>query len=213
MVGLRAWLRSGLLVLTLAGGLVLPAHEARASVSVAVAFEALVDRAETAMLVTPVDAHSVWENQRIVTYHRLRVDRNVAGVAEKEVWVKTLGGSVGNIGQSVSGEPVFALGESSLVFLAKRGTAYMVVERGQGQYLVSKDTTTQKLTTRRSPDVGMLLAPKKGALATQPTVSKGVVSTRYAGTLAQDVLVARALDDVAADIAEAWPKRHPAPKP
>src|SRR5262245_41457604 len=59
---------------------------------------------------TPLEAIGRWEevgkSQRIVTYHRIRVDRSLGSKAssESELWVRTLGGRVGNIGQVVHGE-------------------------------------------------------------------------------------------------------------
>jgi hypothetical protein len=186
------------------------APAAEASVSVAVYFEALVDRADTVAVVSPVDQSSVWEGGRIVTYTKLKVERPVAGPAASEVWVRTLGGSVGNIGQSVSGEPQFTDGQSSILFLRKVEGAFMVVERGQGQYPLVKDAKTSRVLTARASDVGMLMAPRPQAAVTGtvgPT-PKVLAPTRYAGTLAQDVLINRGVDDVVRDIAEAWNKRH-----
>lgn len=203
-------LRSLALSLTLFGAaLAVPSRDAQASVSVAVYFEALVDRADTVAVATPIDQSSVWEGGRIVTYTRLKVERPVAGQAGTEVWVRTLGGSVGNIGQNVSGEPQFTDGQSSLLFLHKVDSAFMVVERGQGQYPLVKDPKSAKMTTVRAADLGLIMAPKPQAAVAGPSATPKVLApTRYANTLAQDVLINRPVDDVARDIAEAWTKRH-----
>ncbi len=203
-------LRSLALSLALCGAaLAVPSPAAQASVSVAVYFEALVDRADAVAIVVPIDQSSVWEGGRIVTYTRLKVERPVAGQPGTEVWVRTLGGSVGNIGQNVSGEPQFTDGQSSVLFLHKVDSAFMVVERGQGQYPLVKDPKTAQMTTVRAADVGLVMAPKPQAAVTGPSATPKVLApTRYANTLAQDVLIHRGVDDVVRDIAEAWNKRH-----
>lgn len=191
--------------------LVVPS-DAQASISIAVTFDTLVERADAAMLVAPVDANSVWEGKRIVTYTKLRVEKSIAGTGASEVTVKTLGGSVGNIGQAVSGEPVFRPGEQSIVFLRKIDNAFVVVERAQGQYPVALDATKQRLITRRAADVGALVPVEKvnAEKTNAAKVAPGLQPTRYPGSLAQDVLIHRPADDVMQDIVDAWPKRHPA---
>jgi hypothetical protein len=207
------------------------AQPSAASVSVAVTFDALVDRAESVMTVVPLDSNSVWEGKRIVTYTRLRVDRSIAGQGASEVVVKTLGGSVGDLGQSVSGEPTFRAGEPSIVFLRvvrpsatetwSVDKAFMVVERAQGQYPLTLDKGTGRMVTKRATDLGALVPMKAEAAAPQPGAQSGAPSgaqpgalppTRYAGSLAHDVLINRPADDVAQDVIDAWAKRHPAKK-
>jgi hypothetical protein len=184
------------------------AGHASASVAIAVTFDTLVERAETAMIVVPIDANSVWEGKRIVTYTHLRVERAIAGQGAGDVTIKTLGGSVGDIGQSVSGEPVFMPGEKSIVFLRKVDTNFMVVERAQGQYPLTFDKDKQRWMTKGASDVGALVPRKMENL---PAENPALTKTRYAGSLAHDVLVHRAESDVAQDIVDAWDKRHPAP--
>src|SRR5450432_4269476 len=81
---------------------------AEASVSISVSLDDLVARSSYAAVGTPVDRRSVWEeignSKRIVTYTRVDFDRTVFGKAPRSAWVRTLGGAVGKIGQSVSGE-------------------------------------------------------------------------------------------------------------
>jgi hypothetical protein len=181
--------------------------DSQASVSIAVAFDTLVERADAAMTVTAIDSNSVWEGKRIVTYTRMRVDRSIAGQGASEVTIKTLGGSVGEIGQAVSGEPHFVANESSIVFLRKVDQAYMVVERAQGQYPLALDKVKNRVMTKRAPDIGALVPIKA-----EPTAKGVLLPTRYAGSLAHDVLINRPADDVVQDIIDAWPKRHPVTK-
>jgi hypothetical protein len=186
--------------------------DSQASVSIAVQFDTLVERAEAAMTVTPIDSNSVWEGKRIVTYTRLRVERSIAGQGASEVVVKTLGGSVGDLGQSVSGEPHFVANESSIVFLRKVDQAYMVVERAQGQYPLAFEKAKNRMMTKRAPDLGALVPVKPEATVVPAKGTGALLPSRYAGSLAHDVLINRPADDVAQDIIDAWPKRHPVTK-
>ena len=67
------------------------APRAQASISVAVAFDALVKDSTAVALVTPVEQKSVWENGRIYTYTRVHADNGVAGdlATDDEAWIRT----------------------------------------------------------------------------------------------------------------------------
>jgi len=90
---------------------------------------------------TPLDSTSLWEDvdnnkgRRIVTYTRLRIDRVVDGNPQAEVWVRTLGGHVGDIGQHVDGEAVLMPSKPGLFFLRDiPGGTLAVVGMSQGHY-------------------------------------------------------------------------------
>jgi hypothetical protein len=138
---------------------------------------------------TPLDSRSLWEGdasthgRRIVTYTRVRVDRLLDGAPQADVWVRTLGGEVDEIGQQVAGEAVLRVAEPSLLFLRGRtdGT-HVVVGMSQGQYPL--DARPESGTARiRSPLGASHLVPK--AIA-----SGGQHSARLA-------LVGHTLDEVA----------------
>jgi hypothetical protein len=171
-------------------------HQAHASVSIAVTFDGLVRETSLAAVVTPIEQRAYWENGRIYTYTRVSVDRVVAGDAVTEVWIRTMGGIVGKIGQAVDGEAVLIVGRPSLLFLhAGPPGAMEVTARGQGQFPVVLD---DKKATRviRAGNVGALLAPK----------SK---TTQIAApALAADVIHGRLLDDVARDVSSAFKRLH-----
>lgn len=193
-----------------ASDLVLP-HDAHASVSIAVAFDALVKDADAVAVVTPVDASSVWEDGRIYTYTRVKVEQGVAGElpAGSEGWVRTMGGVVGKIGQMVDGEPVLTAGKSSLLFLRrfKTGGTYEVSARAQGQYPIVTDGANVRKVIR-SANVGVLFPPKaKAADATSPAQIADPSKVK----LAQEVLHDRSLDDVMRDVGAAWKRLHPPP--
>jgi hypothetical protein len=81
-----------------------------------------------------------------------------------ELKVRTLGGVVGSIGQSVAGEAQLGIGKKALLFLAPASGALVVTGMAQGHYpVVSDDKGEEHLAP--SPDPGMLV-PRRG-----PTIS------------------------------------------
>jgi hypothetical protein len=175
--------------------------EARGSVSIAITWDRLLRQSTASVVVTPIEARSVWEGGRIYTYTRVHVDRSVAGeLAEGgETWVRTMGGVVEKIGQIVEGEAVLEPGRPSLLFLhAALAGAVEVTGRGQGQFPVVTETSGTRLRVVRNNAVGALLAPH---------VSVSSNATR----LAADVLHGRFVDDVAGEIAADWGRTHARP--
>jgi hypothetical protein len=207
----------------LAGALCLPAaallvpSDASASVSIAVAFDSLVKDADAVAVITPVEANSVWEDGRIFTYTKVKVEQGVAGDigAGADGWVRTMGGVVGKIGQLVDGEPVLMTGKTSLLFLRrfKSNAIYEVSARAQGQYPVLLDENTKVKKLVRSSNAGVLLPPKPaGAVqAIQGTQIQSTVpiETKVPPRLAQEVIHDRALEDASREIASSWRRLHP----
>ncbi len=133
--------------------------EAHATTSVLLTLEELVERSGTVAVVEAVERSSRWEvvgeSKRIVTYTRLVVHEAIRGDAGEEIWVRTLGGKVGKIGQHVAGEAQFSLKARAVVFLTKAGDVTVVTGMAQGHYpLVEKDGAV-RLTS--SPDTGNLV--------------------------------------------------------
>ncbi len=222
--------RSSLFALLLGAAAVAPAvvapREAHASVSIAVGYEALVKDADAVAVITAQEAKSVWEDGRIVTYTRVKVDQGVAGElgAGSEVWIRTLGGSVGRIGQFVDGEPNLAPGKPALLFLHKfkQGTTWEVSARAQGHFPVLTEEATKTKKVIRAMNVGVLLPPKPKASETTATpTGTGQVQPQSAQTttgeapqtlrLAGEALHDKPLDEVARDIAATWKRLHAAP--
>jgi hypothetical protein len=177
------------------------AEDAHASVSIAVTWEALLRQSTGAAVLTALDAQSVWENGRIFTYTRLRVDQSIVGdlPVGGEAFVRTMGGVVGKIGQVVEGEAVFVPGRTSLLFL-RSGPAgsWMVAARGQGQFPVTVADPQKPARVVRSHAVGAVVPPP-------------VIVSSAADRLAADVLDDRPLDDAVLDIAAAWGRAHAQP--
>ena len=197
--------RSTAALLAAAAALVL--GDAGASTSVAIPFDALVQASSAAAFVTPVTETSVWEGGRIVTYTDVHVDELVAGSGlAAEVWVRTLGGEVGQIGQIVEGEPVFTVGRPSLVFVkparvlpsqaeaSGEGTipgVYAVTARAQGQFPVVLDDKGE-LRVGESSAIGATVTPK-GAV---PEL------------LAADALRGLKVKEVAGTVGRSWSRLH-----
>jgi hypothetical protein len=187
----------------LSPALLLPWAEARASVSIAVSFDSLLRAASAVVVGTVGEQRAVWEGGRIYTYSRVHVDTAVAGeLAEgSEVWVRTMGGIVGNVGQIVEGEAAFTVGRPSLLFL-RRGSSplpgptgashFVVAARAQGQFLIYADDASQ-LRVRKSSAVGGLV-PATG--------------TSSAAQLAADRIDGHPVADAARDIALGWTRAH-----
>jgi hypothetical protein len=171
------------------------AGDARASVSVAVTFDALVGNSSAVAIGTSTEQRSVWEDNRIYTYSHFHVDTPVAGELGQgdEVWVKTMGGVVDKVGQIVDGEAELTIGRPCMIFLRRTPAgAFVVTARAQGQVALYPDEQKQ-LRVKKSSGVGALFMPQ-GDDATKP--------------LAGDVIAGRIAAEAAKDIATAWSRAH-----
>jgi hypothetical protein len=140
------------------------AAPADASLHLEVSLQHLVTVSDLVIEATPQESKSVWEDlpsvgRRIVTYTRVSVEQSVYGTPPGEVWVRTLGGQVGNLGQKVEGEAVLASGDRQLLFL-KAGDAgtHRVVEMAQGQYLIQEESQVRRV--KASPYLGKVIPDK-----------------------------------------------------
>ncbi len=214
----RALVVGALSAATFGLGATLVPREAHASVSIAIRYETLLKDADVVAVMTSSETKSVWEDGRIYTYTKVKVDQGVAGdvSAGAEGWVRTMGGVVGKIGQLVDGEPVFTEGKSSLLFLRKfKGNdVFEVSARAQGQYpIMVDDKKVQRVM--RSGHVGMLLPPKDTAAPLVSQVQTQSLDAPKAAIDAKDVKLAyvflhdRPLDDVVRDVGTAWRSLHP----
>jgi hypothetical protein len=142
---------------------------AAAATSIELSMSDLVGGSTLVVAGTPLDSRSLWEGdasthgRRNVTYTRVRVDRLLDGKPQAEVWVRTLGGEVDDIGQQVAGEAVLRVAQPSLLFLRGRtdGT-HTVVGLAQGQFPLDArpETGTARVRAQLQPDH---LVPKAGA--------------------------------------------------
>jgi hypothetical protein len=120
------------------------APAAHAGVAIEIGLSQLANRANAVVVGTSIESRSMWEQSegrtRIVTYHRVAIEKVAAGKLEgTETWVRTLGGQVGDIGQRVDGEAVLPRGKKLLLFLAARAEGgTRVVAMAQGVWLLVK---------------------------------------------------------------------------
>ncbi|MDI3283052.1 hypothetical protein [Polyangium sp. 15x6] len=159
-------------------------REAAAAVSVVVSLDELVTSSSYVVVAKAAERQSMWEDspsgRRIVTYTRLDVESSVVGEPGTQVWVRTLGGVVGDVGQWVSGEAVLKPGERSLLFLHKTPAAVVVTAMAQGHYpVITTEGGVLKLAP--SPDAGTILprtGPSIGAreLLVGATLSRALVT-------------------------------------
>lgn len=215
---MRRALASAVLAIALGGGLVCGSvAPAEASVSIAVLFDPLVAASDVVAVVVPVETTSVWEEGRIYTYTRVKVESTVGGEVGGEAWIRTRGGVVGKVGQLVDGEAVFAKDKPSLVFLRKGASGtFDVNARAQGQFPVVLDDATKTRRLQRAANVGVLYPPKEilalqasprpaAAGTSQATATTGASKTPV---LAADMIHGRAVDEATRDIAVAWKRLH-----
>lgn len=151
---------------------------AEASVSILLGLDELLTPSTYVIVGTAGEKKCRWEeiggSRRIVTYTLIQVDTAVVGSPGASVWVRTLGGSVGDVGQLVSGEAQIAAGSKSVLFLQKRGSVHVVTGMAQGHFpLVADDKGVVRLRT--SPDAGVLLpAPGPSVSARSRLVGKSL---------------------------------------
>jgi hypothetical protein len=114
---------------------------------------------------TPVESTSLWEDsdsgrgRRIVTYTRLHIDRTIDGTPQPEVWVRTLGGHVGDIGQHVDGEAVLIPSRPGLFFLRSiEGGTHAVVGMSQGHYPLEPEPGGATFRLKAPQALGRLIA-------------------------------------------------------
>jgi hypothetical protein len=184
-------------------------RDAQASVSIAVLFDELVRDSSAAAFVTPYEQKAVWEGGRIVTYSHVHADRTVAGTIESDPWVRTLGGTVGRLGQIVDGEASLTVGKQGLLFLKPDKTTsgvYAVTARAQGQFPVVTSPQGAPMF-RASSGVGGLVpaTSDRVAAAAQLRTSAGLPAEAPRAT---DVLHTRPVEDGVRDVVAAWVRIH-----
>jgi hypothetical protein len=183
---------------------------AYASITITVLFDELVRDSSAAAIVTPYEQNAVWEDGRIITYTHVHADRVVAGSVEGDPWVRTMGGTVGKVGQLVDGEAVLTMGRQGLLFLqpSKQGTSgvYAITARAQGQFpVVLNEQNVQ--TFRASSGVGGLV-PTPDARVAQMAQARAKAGLAAEAPRATDVLHARPVEDAVHDVAAAWVRMH-----
>lgn len=157
----------------------------------------LVVRADLVVEGVPEESKTVWEDldgvgRRIVTYTRVHIGETAYGEpGGKDVWVRTLGGVVGDLGQTVEGEADLRIGEHAVLFLRGRGDGtHLVVDMAQGHFpLVIADAHT---ATARPVTAATL--SKKAVLRPSPRLA-GLVKQATSEAIARVVLNEKSLAD------------------
>jgi hypothetical protein len=142
------------------------ARESRASVAIAASLPELLSSSHTVGFAASEQATSRWEeiggSKRIVTYHQVGFDDLVVG-QDRELWVRTLGGRVGDLAQVVHGEAELRIGERCLLFVGPGSDGVSVVtEMAQGHYPLRDQAGALRL--RPSPRLGGLVRPDGSAV-------------------------------------------------
>ena len=147
----------------------LEARQAEAGQFVPIPLRELVKSSARIWLATPVERHCEWVEspvgRLIVTHTRVACDHDVVPGEPRagELWVQTLGGTVGKTGQLVHGEARLRVGERCLLFVAKPGERHVVNGMAQGHYAVRSIGGVQRL--KLSPAAEPLRARARSAAA------------------------------------------------
>jgi hypothetical protein len=183
----------------------LATQPAGASVSILLRYVELVDATHIAVVVLPLRTESRWENGRIYSSTVGRIESVIAGSAKvgDEVTIRALGGTVGELGQSVEGEPVFDHNRPALVFLRPtQDGRYTVVGRAQGQYVVEHKLGLPRV--RASRQTGTLLR----RVAPVGPLSPGVLAK--VGAPAFEMMEGKSLDELKVTFGSEWKRAHAA---
>jgi hypothetical protein len=158
-------LRTFALFLAFAAALAL-APPAEAMLAVEATVQQLVAESDLAVDATPEESYSTWEDipkvgRRIVTYTRMKVSDAAFGDVPSDVWVRTLGGHVGDVGQRVEGEAEFAAGSRAVVFLRRVPDGrFRVTQMSQGHFRVDGAGAIARL--RATVRLSSLIKAKSG---------------------------------------------------
>ena len=171
----------------------LRADDAEASLDLGVSVGELTRWSSAVVVGTSIESNSVWEGTHIVTFSRVRVERLVVGrMAIAQPIVKTLGGTVGEIGQIVGGEAELPPGTRWMLFLRESPDGTLsVTARAQGQFRVAEGQAGEAILAP-SPHVARLLA------------RRGYVSTRFAASELQG----QSLETAERTIRVTWEQTH-----
>lgn len=187
------------LVSTIGALAVFTPTDAGASTSIALTVKELAASSDAIVRVTQLERSSAWEEGRIVTTSKVRVDRVVAGATPgSELSIRTLGGVVGEIGQYVEGEADLGPGEQAVLFVSplRAGTTTMrVIGRAQGRWSIARDARANEIVRVRGP----------GRLVERRVDGAGTVraAARLAATLDGSLV-----DEATSEAAREWGAAH-----
>lgn len=112
------------------------------------------------MVISALAAESHFEElgrrRRVVTDTRVRVEETLAkgGSVERELMVRTLGGSIGRLGELVHGQARLRMGEQCVAFLLKGPDGLHYVNgMAQGHYPLSSEKLRRLLMSPGMPKI------------------------------------------------------------
>jgi len=156
--------------------------KASATVARSLTLEALVRSSSRISVVTALASESHFEElgrrRRVVTDTRVRVEEAIAKgeSVESELMVRTLGGSVGRLGELVHGQAHLALGEPCVAFLLRGPDGLHYVNgMAQGHYPLTQGNVKRLLQSR---DLGEVLQAEGSAVRTLVGSELGAAATR-----------------------------------
>jgi hypothetical protein len=85
----------------------------------------MVEESDVAVVGEVVDLTVAQEGGNIYTTAKIEVDQYLKGAAGPYVFIKSMGGSMGNITQVVDGGPQFQIGQEAVYFLHQRGDHFI----------------------------------------------------------------------------------------
>jgi hypothetical protein len=139
-----------------------------AGTAVGVTLPDLVRRSSVVAFSRSLEVSSRWEeiggSRRIVTYQRVWFDELLFGQpSSPELWVRTLGGRIGDLAQIVHGEAELRIGDPCLLFVHPgRDGVPVVTELAQGHFPLRPNGGSFRL--HPSPRLGRLLAADGSAV-------------------------------------------------
>jgi hypothetical protein len=152
--------------------LFLLAAPARASLVLALDLPTMVQRADHVAVVDVVSVKAAWDarhEQILSTIDLIVVESWKGGAASRShLTVVQLGGTVGDLTQTVHGMTRFFPGERAVVFLAGRADHFSVVGMAQGKRQVRRDPATGRYLVHAPDRAGATFIRTTPASATSP---------------------------------------------
>jgi len=103
-----------------------------------ISLERMTRESHTIVYGTVLSSHAEWEGKNIYTYTTIQVRESLKGARSASLTVKQLGGTVGDVGQEVSGTPRLRQGEDVVLFLIQWQGAYWVHSIVLGKFSIVK---------------------------------------------------------------------------
>jgi hypothetical protein len=185
------WVSRRGFLLGVGSGVVVGTFGATASATVvrSLSLPSLVQGSRRIVVVTALGSASHYEElgrrRRIVTDTRVRVDEGIAKTAglDSELMVRTLGGSIGDVGELVHGQAQLVLGEPCVAFLLQGPDGLHYVNgMAQGHYPL-RGSGARHLT--RSADLPKILDFDNSAVKALVGSELGAASQRIRGLVSK----------------------------